>query len=310
MLLPTAAGAFLLCIAGVSAFDSKHDGLNTNRQLDCYRESECAFLKNHQCKPGYNNVGFDRNGYYDGPDDDARLEDRSDQRELVYKGMVLKAKSYPGSTKLHKTRNGVDAMVNSIKLSSASCSQTAIEKVNANSLSDNDKKDNWATEHAIELQFMLAFLKAVEENVLPSGRTISVLYTNFVKTAVQTGVGEKKILQPLREAIAVWRYLHEPEVNRRVQENRRLLRTTVDNISNDVSSLKLLLPVFNEMEQDYWNKAVIWTLTWLNTAIREIEDTYQQALNSGARPSNWDAVEKALGQIKKDLKYVKTLDKI
>lgn len=64
------------------------------------------------------------------------------------------------------------------------------------------------------------------------------------------------------------------------------------------------------MEQDYWNKAVIWTLTWLNTAMKEIEDTYQQALNSGARPSNWDAVEKALGQIKKDLKYVKTLDKI
>lgn len=120
---------------------------------------------------------------------------------------------------------------------------------------------------------MLAFLKAVETNILPSGRTINVgktdlatlradfisnslsspqrvtkksrntrnpstymfeaigsytnrnalflvsrslnarkglifgtlqlvdevLYTNFVKTAVQTGVGEEKILQPLRE---------------------------------------------------------------------------------------------------------------
>lgn len=60
MFLPTAVGAALLCITGVSAFDSKHDGLNTNRQLDCYRESDCAFLKNYQCKPGYENVGFDQ----------------------------------------------------------------------------------------------------------------------------------------------------------------------------------------------------------------------------------------------------------
>lgn len=82
------------------------------------------------------------------------------------------------------------------------------------------------------------------------------------------------------------------------------------NISNDVSSLKLLSLVFDEMEQDYWNNAVIWTLTWLNKAMKEIEDAYHQALKSGVRPMNWDAVEKALGQIKKDMTHVKTLDKI
>ncbi|KAI8192381.1 hypothetical protein KHU50_006229 [Colletotrichum sp. SAR 10_65] len=76
---------------------------------------------------------------------------------------------------------------------------------------------------------------------------------------------------------------------------------SIENISNDVSSLKLLAPVFDEMEQDYWNKAVIWTLTWLNTAMKEVEDTYQQALKSGASPSNWNAVEKALKRIKKDM---------
>lgn len=59
MFLSTALGAALLCITGVSA-DSRHDGLNMNKQLDCYKESECRFLKSYQCKPGYKNVGFDR----------------------------------------------------------------------------------------------------------------------------------------------------------------------------------------------------------------------------------------------------------
>lgn len=50
----------LLAVQTVVA-DGRHDGLNVNQRLDCFRESQCFKLKEYTCKPGYKYVGFDRN---------------------------------------------------------------------------------------------------------------------------------------------------------------------------------------------------------------------------------------------------------
>ncbi|KAK2753526.1 mutanase [Colletotrichum kahawae] len=130
-----------------------------------------------------------------------------------------------------------------------------------------------------------------------------------VEDAIMTGKNEKVILQPIREVIATWRYLHHQDVLPRIQEARKLLNKTATDIATSVPQLSSLDEIFTEMEQDWLDNTAAKNLKWVGETITFIEREFMKKLVSH-NPGNWGVVQKALGVYKNDMKYIKTLPPI
>ncbi len=126
----------------------------------------------------------------------------------------------------------------------------------------------------------------------------------YLADSIRNGSGEELWLEPLRRVIAVFRYIHDPNVLPTIQATRTRLRVQIEAIAQQANSLRNLLSAFDEFDPDYWQAAVTWARQWVRDMILEATHRFE---SEDPRPANADRVFNELAILLEELEYITTL---
>lgn len=100
---------------------------------------------------------------------------------------------------------------------------------------------------------------------------------NFVADAVATGTNEENFLQPLRQVVAIFRYMFDDDVLPQIQRERRQIRRQLAAIATWIPQLQPLLSIWTEFDPAYFAFYADNTRTWLQGQIILIRNQYNAA---------------------------------
>lgn len=100
---------------------------------------------------------------------------------------------------------------------------------------------------------------------------------NFVADAVATGTNEENFLQPLRQVVAIFRYMFDDDVLPQIQRERRQIRRQLAAIATWIPQLQPLLSIWTEFDPAYFAFYAENTRTWLQGQIILIRNQYNAA---------------------------------
>lgn len=86
---------------------------------------------------------------------------------------------------------------------------------------------------------------------------------NFVADAVATGTKEENFLQPVRQVVAIFRYMFDDDVLPQIQRERRQIRRQLAAIATWIPQLQPLLSIWTEFDPAYFALYADNTRTWL-----------------------------------------------
>ncbi|CAH0045716.1 unnamed protein product [Clonostachys solani] len=135
-----------------------------------------------------------------------------------------------------------------------------------------------------------------------SPRSITTM-TNLLETAIG-GTGHEELLQPIREAIAVFRYINHPDARPRIQANRRALLETSRSISTSVLGLGRLHALHLEHDANWYRTRTRRARTWVADQLVRIAAAFTAEENAGRTPTNLQVIRAALNSLFDDLQYM------
>lgn len=100
---------------------------------------------------------------------------------------------------------------------------------------------------------------------------------NFVADAVATGTNEENFLQPLRQVVAIFRYMFDDDVLPQIQRERRQIRRQLAAIATWIPQLQPQLSIWTEFDPAYFAFYADNTRTWLQCQIILIRNQYNAA---------------------------------
>lgn len=121
-----------------------------------------------------------------------------------------------------------------------------------------------------------------------------------------SGGSEDLILQPIREVIMVFRYMHTPSALRRIQRNRIALREATRRISLAVPDLSRLHDIHLEFDNNWYQTLTRQAYEWVQDRINQVIARYDAVERQGTPAANSRRVRTVLARYSADLQtYIK-----
>lgn len=118
-----------------------------------------------------------------------------------------------------------------------------------------------------------------------------------VREAAEDNFGEEDRQEPLRDVIAIWRYLHSPEVLPTIQRQRRQMRAQMAAASLNIPGLSNLADIWEDFDINFWFTAARHTRQFILQCLQDAADVYTAESDPADRPDNWDRVIAQLDEI-------------
>ena len=102
-------------------------------------------------------------------------------------------------------------------------------------------------------------------------------WRGYLQHSTDTGTNAEAFLEPLRQTVAIYRYMHDPDVNDVIQATRRRVRGQLLDAAAAVPALAPLVPIWQEFDPFYFRHVAALTRQWLMDRLIEALDAWEAA---------------------------------